>query len=177
MYRVKDVMTDEVETCGVQDSLEAAVRLMSDRGCGCVPVIDEGERVLGLLTDRDAVMCALRLGKSLSQIQVGEACSRGVITCEADDTLGRAELLMRVNRVRRLPVLGRDRTLVGVISLTDLARYVEVSTVYGLSGLSPIHIALILAETSGTQRLIPAGAPRGSHETGPHPIVESFFHG
>lgn len=148
-------MTDEVLTCGVNDPLEAAVQIMKDRGCGCVPVIDAKEHVLGLLSDRDALMCALRLRKSLAEIGVGEACPHPVITCEAEDALERAELLMRVNRVRRLPVLGPDRTLVGIISLTDLARHVELSTTAGPNGLSPRHIAVVLAETSGAPRFAP----------------------
>ena len=177
MYRVKDVMTDEVLTCGIRDSLEVAVGIMRDRDCGFVPVVDDGERVVGLVTDRDAVMCALISRKALADLSVGEACSRSVISCHAEDTLERAELLMRVNRVRRLPVLGADRRLSGVISLTDLARHVELSAPGDRSALSPRHIAAVLAETSGARRLAASGEPRRTQETGPRPIVEAFFHG
>jgi CBS domain-containing protein len=177
MYRVKDVMTEEVAARGFDDSLESAVLIMRDRGCGCVPVIDEKGRVVGLVTDRDAVMCALRAGKGLAELLVREACSRNVICCEAEDTLERAEVLMRVNHVRRLPVVGRDRALVGLISLTDLARHVEFSAVASCNGLSPRHIAVVLAETSGVRRPRPSEAHRLDHETRPHPIVETIFHG
>lgn len=176
MHRVKDVMTDEVQTCGPEDTLEAAVEIMRNRGCCCVPVVDARERVVGLLTDRDAVICALQMGKRLSDIRVGEACSRGVITCDCDDALDRAEQLMRVNRVRRLPVLGRDRVLVGVISLTDLARHMGHSAA-GSTSLSPKQIAAVLAETSGVRRRVAPGGHRRDPETGAHPIIEHFFHG
>ncbi len=152
MYRVKDVMMDEVATCRPDDPLETAVRIMRDKGCGCVPVVDGRMRVVGLVTDRDAVMCALALLRSLRDLRVADACSREVICCEPEDALERAEVLMRVNHVRRLPVLGSDRRLVGIISLTDLARFVEFSVGSEWTGLSPRHIAVVLAETSGARR-------------------------
>jgi CBS domain-containing protein len=171
VYRVKDVMTDEVESCRMDDCLEKAAGIMKERGCGCVPVTDEAGHVVGLLTDRDALMCALRLGRGLADLPVSEACSRTVICCQAEDTLERAEMLMRVNHVRRLPVVEPGRVLSGVVSLTDLARHIELSAVDGGSGLSPRHIALVLAETSGVRR---SPAPE---ENGPHTNVEPFFHG
>ena len=177
MYRVKDVMTEDVLTCGLNDPLETAARIMSERGCGCVPVVDIEMRVAGLLTDRDALMALLRHQKALSDVTVKEACTHTVICCQPEDTLERAELLMRVNHVRRLPVIDPDRALVGVISLTDLARHVEFSDMADRTGLSPRHIAVVLAETSGVRRVPPPEEHRRGHETGPHPIVEPFFHG
>ena len=99
MFRVKDVMTEEVTACGPDDSLLAAVQIMRIRGCGCVPVVDGRNHVVGLVTDRDAVMCALRERKALDDLKVREACTRGVVFCRIDDTLEHAETLMRVNHV------------------------------------------------------------------------------
>jgi CBS domain-containing protein len=176
MFRVKDVMTEEVVACGPEASLEAAVRVMRERGCGCVPVVDAANRVVGLVTDRDAVLCALRERKALGDLKVRDACTRAVVTCEAGDSLERAETLMRVNQVRRLPVVGPRRDLAGLLSLTDLARHLELSETQG-TGLSPRSIAVLLAETSGVRQpratLDRARAPA----TGPHPIVEPIFHG
>ena len=177
MYRVKDVMTEEPAACGLADTLDQAVRIMRDRGCGSVPIVDAGKRVVGLVTDRDAVMCALRHGKGLAELRVEDAASRDVVSCDVEDSLERVEMLMRVNHVRRLPVIGPNRELVGVISLTDLARNVEVSPVEGSSGLSPRQIAVVLAETSGVRRLLSTAEHRRSAKDGPHPIVERIFHG
>lgn len=170
-------MTDEVESCLMEDSLEKAAAIMRERGCGCVPVTDAAGHVIGLLTDRDALMCALRLGQRLADVPVSEACSRTVICCQAEDTLERAEMLMRVNHVRRLPVVESGRVLSGVVSLTDLARHIELSTVEGGSGLSPRHIALVLAETSGVRRPPVSEEDRRAQVAGQDPIVEPFFHG
>lgn len=176
MYRVKDVMTDEVATCRAEDSLDRAATIMWSRRCGCVPVVDLQMRVQGIVTDRDALMCALRLGRSLAEVKVAEACTRNVVCCDVEDTLQRAELLMRANHVRRLPVVGTGRVLVGILSLTDLARQLELSEVEGCTGLSPRHIALLLAETSGARPLA-TREHKHARETGPHPIVEPIFHG
>jgi CBS domain-containing protein len=177
MYRVKDVMTEDVASCDAGATLESVVRIMKDWGCGCVPVVDHEGRVRGLVTDRDAVMCALNHKKSLSELQVAQACTRDIICCEAEDTLERAEMLMRVNQVRRLPVVGERRVLIGVISLTDLARHVELLASESGTGLSPRHIAIVLAETSGVRRL--PSSPHQERDQGgrPHPIIEPFFHG
>jgi len=177
MFRVKDVMTDEVITSPADASLEFAVEIMRERGCGCVPVVDAANKVVGLVTDRDAVMCALRLRKSLADLRVSDACTHGVVCCDANDTLERAEVLMRVNHVRRLPVLGPDRVLVGVLSLTDLARHLELSEAEGCTGLSPRHIAVLLAETSGVRHPQATLEHTRTRENGPHPIIEPIFHG
>ena len=70
MYRVKDVMTEDPAACGLADTLEMAVQIMRDRGCGSVPIVDARKRVVGLVTDRDAVMCALRHGRGLAELRV-----------------------------------------------------------------------------------------------------------
>lgn len=176
MYRVKDVMTDEVLTCRLDDSLDRAVAIMRDRTCGCVPVVDSHGRIEGLLTDRDALLAALGSGLSLADVPVGQACTRPAICCEPADSLERAETLMRVNHVRRLPVLDDERRVVGILSLTDLARNIEFSPVAGCSGLSPRQIAVVLAETSGVRKLSPPDDTR-AREDAPRPIVEPFFHG
>jgi CBS domain-containing protein len=177
MYRAKDIMTDDVATCGADDTLSTAVQIMRERGCGCVPVVDQEGRVVGLVTDRDAVMSALHRRKSLDDIKVSEACSRDVVCCEAEDAIERAEVLMRVNRVRRLPVVGPNHVLVGVLSLTDLARHVELSQSEGWTGLSPRHVVLVLAATSGVTRPLLPEERRPRAEQAAHPIIERIFHG
>ena len=177
MYRVKDVMTEDVISCEPGATLESAVRIMKDPGCGCVPVVDGTSRVVGLVTDRDAVLCALNRGKSLKELRVSEACSRDVICCEANDTVERAEMLMRINQVRRLPVVEDRRILIGVISITDLARHAEMVLSETGTGLSPRQITTVLAATSGVRRPPRQSPANPGREAEPHPISESFFHG
>ena len=122
---VEDIMTTNVHFCAPADSLEHAAQLMWHHDCGCVPVCASGEgagRVVGIITDRDICMRALFSGKSLRELRVEEAMAKQILTCHPTDTLDHAEKVMRGGRVRRLPVLGENGALIGLVSLADLAR-------------------------------------------------------
>jgi len=119
--KVEQIMNREVKTCGPKDSLNKAAQIMWDQPCGAVPVVDDQDRLVGFLTDRDICMAAYTQGKALEELRVETAMARKVAFCSADDDLGSAAQLMRQNRTRRLPVVNRDGTLVGLLSLDDLA--------------------------------------------------------
>jgi CBS domain-containing protein len=117
---IKDIMTRTVYTCRWRNSLQFAAQLMWDHDCGCVPVVDDDDRVVGILTDRDICMCAYTRDLPLSQLAVADAMSKEVFTCAPDDSLDAAEQLMGRKQVRRVPVVA-DGRLVGLLSLNDLA--------------------------------------------------------
>jgi CBS domain-containing protein len=121
--RIGEIMTKEVQTCRPEDSLEDAAQLLWDHDCGCLPVIsgNGATRVVGLITDRDICMCALFQHKPLSGLQVSEAMSKQVFACRSADTVTAAENIMGGARIRRLPVLDEQDSLIGVVSLADLA--------------------------------------------------------
>ena len=119
--KVWELMEREVASCAPTDSLNVAARIMWERDCGCVPVVDRNNVVVGMITDRDICMGAYTQGRSLHLIQVQDAMGRPVVSCEPEDDLVTAEKLMRDNKIRRLPVCGADGKLVGVISLSDIA--------------------------------------------------------
>lgn len=120
--RVEDVMSTQVRTCRPQDTLEAAARLLWDRDCGSVPIVDESSRVVGILTDRDICMAAYFHGQPLYTIPVSEVMTREVFTCKADDLLPQAVKILQERQVRRLPVVDPEGRLVGLLSLADLAQ-------------------------------------------------------
>jgi CBS domain-containing protein len=119
---VSDVMTREVRTCTAEDGLQIAAQLMWALGCGCVPVVDEEDRVVGMLTDRDVCIAALAQHRPLDALRAASAMTTEVYWCKPDDTLAAAAELMRAHRVRRLPVVASNGRLVGILSLSDLAR-------------------------------------------------------
>lgn len=127
LTKVSQLMNREVKTCSARDDLSAAAQLMWDHDCGFVPVVeftaDGHRRTVGVITDRDVCMATYTKGLAPGAIQVGDVMSRGVRTCRSDDTPEAAELAMRQHRVRRLPVLDAEGDLVGVLSLSDLARW------------------------------------------------------
>lgn len=120
--RVDELMTRRVMTVRAQDGLDRAARLMQDHACGCVPVVDEDSAVVGILTDRDVCMAALRADRSLSLVQARYAMSANVYTCSPEDTIEEAERRMGQHQVRRLPVVDADGRVRGILSLDDIAR-------------------------------------------------------
>jgi len=123
--KVEQVMTRDVKLCHVEESLNDAARLMWDHACGCVPVVDAEDRVVGVLTDRDVCMAAYTRGLPLGDMTVISAMSRQVFACHMGDALDTAEAIMREHQVRRLPVLGFQDRIVGILSLSDIAREAE----------------------------------------------------
>ncbi|MFZ1123295.1 MAG: CBS domain-containing protein [Candidatus Binataceae bacterium] len=119
--KVEQIMNRNVKACRLQDSLNKAAQIMWEEPCGAVPVVDEQSRPVGFLTDRDICMAAYTQGKPLEALRVEMAMSRKVVLCRAEDDLGSAAQLMQQNRTRRIPVINPDGTLVGLLSLDDLA--------------------------------------------------------
>jgi CBS domain-containing protein len=119
--RIADLMTKDVASCRTSDSLNRAAQLMWDRRCGSVPVLDDSDHVVGVLTDRDICMAAYTQGKRLDHISVTTAMSRPVRTCAPSGTDEEAQDLMMAHGVRRLVVVD-DGRLCGIVSLDDIAR-------------------------------------------------------
>jgi CBS domain-containing protein len=119
---ITEIMASPVFSCLPSDTLASVAGLMRDRDVGCAPVVDEGGRVVGMITDRDISAVAYTRGLPLSQIEVATAMSSTVLACSSRQTLAEAETIMRRGRVRRTPVIDDAGQLVGIISLNDLAR-------------------------------------------------------
>ena len=125
--QVKDLMTSSPSVCSRDDTTNEAARIMWERDCGSVPVVDRNGHVAGMITDRDICMAAYFQGEPLSQIRVTDVMSRELCVCRAEDDVEAAERVMRENQVRRLPVVKDGTLLVGILSLSDLAQSVPRS--------------------------------------------------
>jgi len=123
--QVKNVMTHAPGTCGTGDSANEAARIMWERDCGSVPVIDRSGRVVGIVTDRDICMAAYFQGSPLSAIPLTDIMSREVCTCAEDADVAEAERMMRIHKVRRLPVTNGAGAISGIVSLGDVAQTVS----------------------------------------------------
>jgi CBS domain-containing protein len=119
---IAQVMKRTVYTCTESDKLDSVARTMWNHECGCVPVVDGARKVVGMITDRDICLAALQSGLPLHAIQASQAMTRDVKSCRAGDTIERAEELMRLHQVRRLPVVDSAGVLEGILTLDDLAR-------------------------------------------------------
>jgi CBS domain-containing protein len=106
----------------LDQTVETAALRMAERGIGFMPVCSGHGKVVGTLTDRDIVLRVVAKGLLASEVEVAQVFSREVVSCSPDDELSVAEALMSKHKKSRIICLDRDETLVGVISLSDVAR-------------------------------------------------------
>lgn len=119
--QVKDVMTPTVDLADPNMKARDAARKMREDDVGALPV-GENDRLVGMVTDRDVAMRAVAGEGSAENTAVRDVMSKGVYYCFEDEPLQRAGELMAEHQVHRLPVLNRDKRLVGIIAMADLAR-------------------------------------------------------
>lgn len=120
--KVGTAMSPDVETVRSSQLVEAVAQRMAKKGIGYFPVCDRG-LLVGVITDRDITCRVVADGRRADLTKVGEVMSKGVAYCFVDDDLTTAIHLMEQNRIRRIPVLDHDDRLLGVLSLTDVARH------------------------------------------------------
>lgn len=117
--RVAAIMSTDLVSCERGSSVADAAKEMRDRNVGDVLVTD-GDRLVGILTDRDIAIRAVAEGLDPDTVEVGTVCTTDVATVSSSDAVTRAAEVMRQHAIRRLPVVD-DGRLVGVVSLGDLA--------------------------------------------------------
>jgi CBS domain-containing protein len=117
---VKDVMTTNPRTLDAGSSIRDAAQVMREDDIGDVIVL-EGNKLCGIVTDRDITVRAVAEGKDPSGTKLGEICSKGVTTVSPSDEVERVIEIMRAQAIRRVPVVEAGKP-VGVLSMGDLAR-------------------------------------------------------
>jgi CBS domain-containing protein len=118
--QVREVMTRGVECARPDDTLQDAARKMRNLDVGPLPVC-ENDRLTGMVTDRDITIRAVAEGKDPRDARVRDVMSEGVEYCFEDDAVEEAARHMKDHQIRRLVVLNRDKRMVGIVSLGDLA--------------------------------------------------------
>lgn len=119
--KVEQLMTRPVMSCSPNDNLSTAAQIMWENDVGCVVVLQDG-KVAGMITDRDVCMGAYTRGVPLWSIPVSESMAKTAWVVHAADPVAAAEKIMADKMVRRLPVVDLKGNLVGMLSLTDIAR-------------------------------------------------------
>jgi CBS domain-containing protein len=117
---VQDIMTPTVDLTDPNTTIREAAQRMRDDDVGSLPV-GENDRLVGMVTDRDIAVRGVAAGKTPDDCHVREVMSEGIYYCFEDEDAQRAADVMAEHRVRRLPVLNRDKRLVGVVAIADLA--------------------------------------------------------
>lgn len=155
---VEALMTKDVKTCVPSDSLQAAAKIMWDRDCGCVPVVDDSKNVVGMITDRDICMATMLQGARPQDIAVEKVMSRGIHTCQPQNSIEQAEKILETHRVRRLPVTDGAGRLIGLISINDIAREAEREFQAGASEVKIEGLAEALSAVCTPRGQVPASA-------------------
>jgi CBS domain-containing protein len=117
--KIKDIMTRDVEVIHPDSGIQEAASKMKTLNVGSLPVCDN-RRLLGVLTDRDIAIRAVASGRDPST-KVSETMTPELIYCFEDENVKEAAKLMERHQIRRLPILDREKHLVGIVSLGDLA--------------------------------------------------------
>ena len=128
--QIAEVMTPGPITCQPDTTVAEAARLMWEGDCGVLPVVN-GRTLQGVVTDRDLFIALATRDAKASQLTVGAVAIASPITCAPRDDVHQAMGKMKTHRVRRLPVVDKDGTLVGIVSMNDLVLAIAPETPLG----------------------------------------------
>jgi CBS domain-containing protein len=119
MQQLRDVMSRDVKMVAPETTIREAAQQMRDGDFGMLPVT-ENDRMVGAISDRDIAVRAVADDKG-PETPVRDVMSRGICWAYEDDSVEVAARLMSERQVRRLPIVNRDKRLVGIVSIGDLA--------------------------------------------------------
>lgn len=151
--KVQDVMNREVETCAPGSDLAAAAMIMWRNDCGFVPVTSDDRKALGVITDRDICMAVATRHQPAASIGVKDVMSGRIHAVRPDDDIKVALEKMRIEKVRRLPVVARDGSLVGVVSINDIVLRSEPGAGRSAGELSAADVLLVMKSVCEHRRV------------------------
>jgi CBS domain-containing protein len=120
-HNIRDVMTSNPCTIDAEKSVAYAAKMMREEDVGLAPIV-EGEKLIGMLTDRDIAIRVVSEGRNPDQVKVRDVASTRLVTVDPQQDLDEALRMMAKHQVRRLPVVEEDGRLVGVVAQADIAR-------------------------------------------------------
>jgi CBS domain-containing protein len=118
---IKDVMSSNPCSIDAEKSVAYAAKMMREEDVGLAPIV-EGDKLIGMLTDRDIAIRVVAEGRNPDQVKVADVASKQVVTIDPQQDLDEALRIMAKHQVRRLPVVQEDGKLVGVVAQADIAR-------------------------------------------------------
>ncbi len=118
---VRDVMTPNPQSVSEKDTIREVARIMKDSDTGVVPVVDDGRKIIGLVTDRDIVVRGVAEGKDVENLRVNDIMTKSVRSVREDATINDALQLMSSADIRRVAVVNQNDELVGIVSIGDIS--------------------------------------------------------
>lgn len=120
---VREIMTNDPGTCSMDQSIREAAAMMIDCDCGAIPVVESPQtmRLMGIVTDRDLAIRAVAKGLDPNTTPVSECMSADISCVNPDSSVDDVERIMENLQVRRVPVVNENGSVVGMVSIADIA--------------------------------------------------------
>ena len=155
--KVEDIFTREAKSCTPETSAADAADLMYETDCGALPVVDEGGKVIGLVTDRDLALALALTGRPATDLPVRTLLHPTLHTCRTSDEVRDALRTMRLHKIRRLPVVDGAGVLRGMLSFSDVVRAARPDATAGPAEIAHEDVVLALQAICARR---PAPAPQ-----------------
>lgn len=129
--KVKDCMCNNVTFVKPECSIKDCAKIMCNNHIGCVPVCDNTNKIVGLVTDRDIILRCVACDKESHNTPISDIMSTNICSCSPETDINDAEEIMSKNQIRRIPVIDNNK-IVGILTLGNLAnnKYVDETGVY-----------------------------------------------
>lgn len=125
--KVKECMCNQVACVKPETKIKDVAKIMKDKHIGCVPVCDNNNQLVGLVTDRDLILRGIAADKDINQTPTSEVMTTKVFNISPEADLEEASKIMCECQIRRLPVI-ENNAIIGIITLGDLANKKDVQT-------------------------------------------------
>lgn len=119
--KIKEVMSPKVQCVNSHRSIREAAKMMRDLKIGSIPV-EDNDRLVGMITDRDLVVAAMAEGRMADSTTVAECMTRGIKYCFEDEDITEVKSQMVANHISRIPVMNNERRLVGIVTFRDIEK-------------------------------------------------------
>ena len=123
MHNVKIIMTENPACCDPDTSLQEVAKMMVEKDCGCIPVVDENLKPIGMITDRDITVRTVAKGQNPLDLTAGKVMTGDVYTVTPETSIEECCRLMEQKQVRRVAVVDSKGTCCGMVAQADVATY------------------------------------------------------
>lgn len=124
--KVKDYMSLNVCTCGCNTSVTDVAKLMNSNHIGCIPVCDNNNELVGIVTDRDIALRCIACNKNPATTPITDIMTTAVCSCNVNDTIEKVANTMSKKQIRRIPIVDNNK-VIGILTLGDLVQNNEIN--------------------------------------------------
>lgn len=119
--QIREIMTRDLACCRPEQSLQEVARMMLESDCGAIPVVDQNQQLVGIVTDRDITCRTVARGRNPLEMTAGDLISGSVICAVPEMDVDEVVEIMEEHQIRRVPVVDADGHCCGIVSQADIA--------------------------------------------------------